>query len=44
MKVALDQLVFAPIFIGVFISAINVCEGKGWEDIKKELNEKYFDN
>lgn len=42
IKVAMDQILFAPIFLFVFITAANTLNGKDWKYIRSELNEKYF--
>ncbi|KAJ8940165.1 hypothetical protein NQ318_019374 [Aromia moschata] len=42
-KVAADQLIFAPVFMVIFMIALNGLRGKDWEHIRKELNAKYFD-
>ncbi|KAG5866488.1 hypothetical protein JTB14_004011 [Gonioctena quinquepunctata] len=42
-KVAVDQLVFAPTFLFVFITLINTLDGHNWKHIKEELNLKYVD-
>lgn len=40
-KVALDQIIFAPISTLVFMSASHILEGSTWMIIKNELSEKY---
>ncbi|KAJ8973608.1 hypothetical protein NQ317_010045 [Molorchus minor] len=42
-KVAADQLIFAPNFIVVFITTLNMLQGKNLENVKKELSSKYKD-
>ncbi|KAI7871187.1 sym-1 [Spinellus fusiger] len=41
IKVAMDQFLFAPVFIGVFFSAQGVFEGKSFEEIKQKLHMGY---
>ncbi|CAG9854202.1 unnamed protein product [Phyllotreta striolata] len=43
MKVALDQLVFAPLFLPIWMATVNFMEGKSLAHIKNELNLKYTD-
>ncbi|XP_018579729.1 protein Mpv17 [Anoplophora glabripennis] len=42
-KMALDQLIFAPTFLAVFIALLNSMQGKDLDFIKKELSCKYKD-
>jgi protein Mpv17 len=41
-KVAIDQLVFAPAFIGIFYTAQGALEGKSWSEITEKLNKVLF--
>ncbi|KAI8342270.1 hypothetical protein BC941DRAFT_367852 [Chlamydoabsidia padenii] len=40
-KVAIDQILFAPVFIGVFFSTQGLFEGKSVDQIKKKLDRGY---
>ncbi|KAJ8973607.1 hypothetical protein NQ317_010044 [Molorchus minor] len=42
-KMAADQLIFAPISMAVFMTALNTLQGKSLEEIKKEIDAKYKD-
>ncbi|XP_050309385.1 protein Mpv17-like [Anthonomus grandis grandis] len=42
-KVACDQLLFAPSFLAVFITNINLLNGRSFDLIKKELSSNYKD-
>lgn len=42
-KVIIDQLMFAPAFIGIFLTTLGTIEGKNMEDIKRDLNSNYLD-
>lgn len=42
-KVAMDQLLFAPTFLAIFIVSFNALKGTDWLFIKKELSNKYLD-
>nr|XP_023024631.1 protein Mpv17-like [Leptinotarsa decemlineata] len=42
-KVALDQFVFAPTFLALFITVMNTLEGHSWDFIKLQLKKKYKD-
>lgn len=42
-KVALDQFIFAPIFIGVLLSTIGAMQGQSIEEIKNNLKRDYPD-
>lgn len=38
-KVALDQLVFSPIFLGVFFTYNGIMEGQGWPGVKRKFKQ-----
>ncbi|ORZ07810.1 hypothetical protein BCR42DRAFT_425519 [Absidia repens] len=40
-KVAIDQVLFAPVFIGVFFSTQGLFEGKSVQEIKEKLDHGY---
>ncbi|XP_065843859.1 protein Mpv17-like [Oscarella lobularis] len=40
-KIALDQLLFAPVFLAGFFTTIDLLERKGLEEIKKHLKAEY---
>lgn len=40
-KIALDQLLFAPVFLAGFFTIIDLLERKGLEEIKKHLKAEY---
>ncbi|XP_019867108.1 protein Mpv17-like [Aethina tumida] len=42
-KVALDQFVFAPSFIAVFLGVLNAAEGRNLSETRKEITNKYPD-
>lgn len=42
-KTACDQLMFAPCFIGILVSALNAIRGYSVEEIKFNLKNNYFD-
>lgn len=42
MKVGVDQLVFAPIFLVTFISTMGTLNGETMDKIKKKLEQDYF--
>ncbi|XP_050101196.1 protein Mpv17 [Anopheles aquasalis] len=42
-KVALDQLIFAPIFLGTLIGTIGMLQGNNLKEIKRKLNHEYTD-
>ncbi|CAG9771996.1 unnamed protein product [Ceutorhynchus assimilis] len=42
-KVACDQLIFAPSFLVVFVTNLNLMNGKSFSHIKKELEANYTD-
>ncbi|CAG9860757.1 unnamed protein product [Phyllotreta striolata] len=42
-KVALDQFMFAPCFLPVFLIALNTLKGNDWQTTKAEIKDKYFD-
>lgn len=42
-KVIVDQLLFAPTFLGIFISTLGALEGKKFENIKSDLTKNYPD-
>nr|CAI5833242.1 unnamed protein product [Callosobruchus analis] len=42
-KVALDQLVFAPCFLALFVATVSTIDGKSWNETKKQLRQKYTD-
>ncbi|KAL1491115.1 hypothetical protein ABEB36_011759 [Hypothenemus hampei] len=42
-KVACDQLIFAPSFLALFVTNLNLLNGRNFEDIKKDLNTNYVD-
>ena len=37
LKVALDTVIFNPIFLVVFFSTVSLMEGKGWQHIRRKL-------
>lgn len=42
-KVALDQLVFAPSFLMVFLTNLNLLNGRSLRDTKEDLSSNYLD-
>ena len=42
-KVALDQALFAPTFLCVFVTAVSTLQGLGLDDIRKNLSKNYTD-
>ena len=42
-KVALDQALFAPSFLCVFVTAVSTLQGLGIQDIKANLSQNYVD-
>ncbi|VEN58513.1 unnamed protein product [Callosobruchus maculatus] len=42
-KVALDQLIFAPSFLAIFVATVSTVDGKSWNETKKQLTQKYSD-
>ena len=40
-RLALDQLVFAPTFIGSFFCVLGVCEGKSQQQIQEQLRKEW---
>lgn len=42
-KVALDQFVFAPAFLGVFLTTLGIVQGKGPEVTVAEVKKNYLD-
>ncbi|XP_055546142.1 protein Mpv17-like [Wyeomyia smithii] len=42
-KVALDQLLFAPVFLGLLIGTIGVLQGHNREEIERKLKNEYTD-
>ena len=42
-KMLLDQLIWAPSFLAMFFSAVNIMDGKGIDEIKKTLSNDYID-
>lgn len=42
-KVALDQLLFAPICLGVFLSSISFVQGNSIEETKRHVKHNYYD-
>ncbi|KAK9501154.1 hypothetical protein O3M35_002245 [Rhynocoris fuscipes] len=43
IKVAIDQGIFAPIFLALFVSTTSLLEGKGVDDLKNRLKDDYPD-
>ncbi|XP_043211962.1 protein Mpv17-like [Amphibalanus amphitrite] len=42
-KVALDQGVFAPIFLGNFLVVLGAMQGRNWSQIKLKMKQEYSD-
>ncbi|CAH1954105.1 unnamed protein product [Acanthoscelides obtectus] len=42
-KMALDQLVFAPSFLALFITTVSFTDGRNWRETKQQLIHKYPD-
>nr|CAH7738445.1 unnamed protein product [Callosobruchus chinensis] len=42
-KVAIDQLVFAPCFLALFVATVSTLDGRNWNETKKQLTHKYTD-
>lgn len=42
-KVIVDQFLFAPTFLGIFLSTLGALEGKKFDNIKDDLNKNYLD-
>ena len=42
-KVALDQGVFAPIFLGNFLVVLGALQGRDWPQIKLKMKQEYSD-
>ena len=42
-KVALDQALFAPSFLCVFVTAVSTLQGLGMKEIKENLSQNYLD-
>ncbi|XP_037081123.1 protein Mpv17-like [Pollicipes pollicipes] len=42
-KVALDQGVFAPLFLGNFLVVLGVLQGRDWQQIKRKMKDEYSD-
>ncbi|KAH1025414.1 hypothetical protein HUJ05_010146 [Dendroctonus ponderosae] len=43
LKVAADQLIFAPVFLGIFISCVGLLHGQNENQIRKTMEKKYWD-
>ena len=42
-KVAMDQALFAPSFLCVFVTAVSTLQGLGIKEIKENLSQNYVD-
>ena len=42
MKVGVDQLLFAPIFLVTFLSSMGALNGESTDQIKSKLEKEYF--
>lgn len=42
-KVFLDQCIYAPTFLCIFIIALGITQGKDWKKIKKDIRAGYWD-
>ncbi|ODV87839.1 hypothetical protein CANARDRAFT_215735, partial [[Candida] arabinofermentans NRRL YB-2248] len=42
-RVAVDQLIWAPIGVPLYFTAMTLMEGEGLNSIKKKLNDKYYE-
>lgn len=42
-KVFVDQVVFAPAFLLLILTAVGTLQGKNWENIEKDVEANYLD-